>query len=341
MKAKSFQITALTPQLQKDVDVVLLYGTDDGEIYHTLTQLKKILGISSDSLNAITLTKESLKKTPFLATDEANTTSLIAQRRFLFIPEDVSFPVSSLQHFLDQKKTDALLIIQGGNLSKTSALRQESEQNPRILAISCYQPTIPEIQAGILAYLKQNHKKITSPVVAELLKKIPLNQQLMKQELDKLLLYVGEKAEITLPDIQACIANNSDVSLENLCISLADGRVAEVQQTASIFLETEESETNLFWTIRDYFERLLLILSDNSAPASQVVKKYLKPAQFRLERPLAQQTRFWTQDTVLSTLNKLTQLEELTRQTGYPKNTIILQTLIGIAAFAKRLAGLR
>ena len=83
-------------------------------------------------MNTTTFTKEMLKKTPFLATDEANTTSLVAERRFLFVPEDTSFSAAALNDFLARKKTNALLIILGGNLSKTNALRQKAEKNPRV-----------------------------------------------------------------------------------------------------------------------------------------------------------------------------------------------------------------
>ena len=41
MKARSYQIPALLSQIQKDFDVVLFYGTDEGEIQHAFSVLKK------------------------------------------------------------------------------------------------------------------------------------------------------------------------------------------------------------------------------------------------------------------------------------------------------------
>ena len=100
MKAKSFQISSLTTQLHHGYEAVVLYGTDEGELNYAFSQIKQTLISFGEELNFVTLTKENLKKAPFLATDEANTPSLIAARRILCVPEDASFSVNALTHFL-------------------------------------------------------------------------------------------------------------------------------------------------------------------------------------------------------------------------------------------------
>ena len=99
----------------------MFYGTDEGEIQHAFSVLKKEFKFSKESLHFITLSKEDLKKTPFLATDEANSISLIQGKKYLYIPEDASFSAQALTHFLDNKQTDALLIIKAGNLIKSNS----------------------------------------------------------------------------------------------------------------------------------------------------------------------------------------------------------------------------
>lgn len=341
MKAKSFQIKALSSQLKSNFDAVLIYGPDENERLSVLSQIKQILGISSRSMNVITLTKDDLKKTPFLATDEANTTSLISERRFLFIPEEASFSVDALTHFMDNKKTDALLIIQGGNLTKTNALRLEAESHPRILAIICYQPSLTDMQRHITAYIQEHHKKIASQVLMELCKKISYNQDVIDKELDKLFLYLGDKQDIVLEDIRACLADNTEASLDEFCIYLADGQIEKTQELLTYYLAAEESETILLKVIRDYFELLLKIVSDTSAPVAQIVKKNLRPAQFRLELPLTRQARFWKKENILFVLDKLIQLEDTTRNVNYPKNTLILNTFLRLSLYVKKLSGLR
>jgi len=341
VKAKSFQIKALSSQLQSNFDAVLIYGPDENERLSVLSQLKQLLGLSSRSMNVVTLSKDDLKKTPFLATDEANTTSLISERRFLFVPEDASFSIEALNHFMDQKRTDALLIIQGGNLPKTNALRLEAEANPRILAIVCYQPSLADMQRHVAAYIQEHQKKISSATLTELCKKISYNQDVIYKELDKLFLYLGEKKDISMEDIQACLADNTEASLDDFCVYFADGQIEKAQEILIYYLASEESETNLFRTVREYFERLLRIISDTSEPVAQIVKKNLRPAQFRLELPLTREARFWKKANILFVLDKLLQLESLTRNANYQKNTLILNTFLRLSLYAKKLSGLR
>ncbi len=341
MKAKSFQIKALTSQLKHGFDAIILYGTDDGEIDFALTQLKQELGLDNKGANVSTLTKEALKKTPLLATDEANTASLIAERRFLFVPEDASFSAPALVHFLENKQTDALLIIQAGNLTKSNALRIEAEKNPRVLAVACYQPTLQDIQRNISAFLLNHHKKIKPSVLNELCQKIPFNQQIIEKELDKLLLYLGDDQEVTSAAIQECLTDGAQASLERLCIDLADGKADDVQHAISLFLASGEPETTLLRAVRDYFELLFVIISDTSETVSAIVKQHLKPAQFRLEDPLIRQASRWQKRDILFVLEKLSQLEQRTRTTGLPTETVVGQAFLSLARFAQKLVGLR
>ena len=335
MKVKSFQIPALARQIQKDFDAVLIYGSDEGENQYAFTQLKEALHLTSEDITS--LTKEALKKTPYLATDEANAISLIATRRFLQISQDGAFSADALRHFLQNKKTDALLFIQGGNLAKNNALRQEAEANPRVLAIACYQPTLAEIQKNILGVLQQNHKKIAPDVLAELCQKISFNQQVIQQELEKLLLYIGTQPEITLQDVQTCLTTSTEFSFDDFCINLADGKIEKTINALSVFTQSEESETALLWAVRSYFERLLKIVADTSVSPEQAIQNNLKPFQFYLKEPLMRQVRFWKEAALLDVLKKLTELETQTRSTGYPRTTLVEHFFLGLVSRSARL----
>ena len=126
-----------------------------------------------------------------------------------------------------------------------------------------------------------------------------------------------------------------------MCFCLADGRVEAFQQEIDLFITSHEPETTLFWSVRDYFERLLAIVSNTSEPVAVVVKKNLRPAQFRLEKPLIQQARLWTPATVLNVLSKLAQLEKRTRTTSLPTETILYQAFLSLALYAQKSISLR
>ena len=181
-----------------------------------------------------------------MATDEANTPSLIPGKRFIIVGPDIPFEKDSLIHFLENKKTDAFLIICAGNLTKTNALRVEAEKNPQVLAIACYPPKETDIQKFVSDYLYEHHKKIGPKILIELCKKLSSNQQVILQELNKLLIYLGDKTEVDLDSIQSVLTDNADANLDNLCIALADGNIEETQRLLMLFLSQGEATTVLF-----------------------------------------------------------------------------------------------
>ncbi|MBQ3785498.1 MAG: DNA polymerase III subunit delta [Alphaproteobacteria bacterium] len=341
MKAKSVQINALKSQLQKDFDAVVLYGNDPGELNHTFIQIKRILNIPNDAFHLITPSKEDLKKTPFLATDEANTPSLIAGKRFIVIGEDVPFDKAALLHFLENKKTDAFLIVQGGNLTKTNSLRVEADKNPHVLSLACYQPSEKDIQKMVMTFFYENKKTISQSVLSELCKKISFNQQVVLQELEKLLLFLGDKPDISLADVQAVLTDGAETNLENLSVALANGNIEQTSRLLNIFLSQNEPATLLFKAVRDYFGLLLKIVSDENGPTFAIDKNLRPDQKFRISDAILTQAKRWAPENILFILDKILQLEIKTRTTGLIPETMISHSFLSMASFAKKLPVLR
>ena len=85
MKAKIYQLQSLLSKINNPYICVLFFGTDEGEINKGFQEVKSFLGCKSDDLNIVHLSAEQIKKNPFIATDEANTISLMGGNRILLI----------------------------------------------------------------------------------------------------------------------------------------------------------------------------------------------------------------------------------------------------------------
>ena len=343
MKAKIYQLQSLFSKINNPYICLLFYGTDDGEINKGFQQVKEFLGCKSDDLNTIRLSAEQIKKNPFIATDEANTISLMGGRRILLIEEDSCFSDAALTNFLDNRKTDALLIIKAGNLSKTSSLRQEAENNPFVLAFACYPPTEMELKANIQTLLSQSNKTISSNVLDILTQKIASHAGIIQQEINKLLIYLGDKKNITIQDINAIITDSKETSLDDFCIMLTNGQTDKVNAALQMFIQENTQLSTLIWTMTNYFSILAKLVENKrfSDVQEKILAKNLKPNQFKLKTPLLSQAQKWTYPQTLSVLKKLQNLEQATRQTNMPTDCIMAHTLIHLSEFAKKLSGMR
>ncbi|MBP5343504.1 MAG: DNA polymerase III subunit delta [Alphaproteobacteria bacterium] len=343
MKAKIYQLQSLFSKIDNPYISFIFFGTDEGEINKGFQKLKEFLGCQNDDLNTIRLTSDQIKKNPFIATDEANTVSLMGGRRIILIEEEAVFSDTALVHFLDHRKTDALLLIKAGNLSKTSALRKEAESNPFVLAFACYPPTEIELKTNIQTQLTQANKTISTTVLDALVQKLTSHAGIIEQEINKLLIYLGDKKNITLEAIKAIITDSKETSLDDFCVMLANGKTDKIHSALQAFEQENIQLSSLLWSVTNYFTILAKLVENKrfSDIQEKILTKNLKPNQFKLKAPLLAQAQKWTSPQILSVLEKLQALEQNTRQTNMPAECIMAHTFIQLSEFAKKLSGMR
>ena len=342
MKAKIYQLQSLFSKINNPYVCFLFFGTDDGEINKGFQQLKVFLGCKSDDLNTIHLSADQIKKNPFIVTDEANTISLMGGRRILLIEEETNFSDAALSHFLDNRKTDALLLIKAGNLSKTSSLRQEAENNPFVLSFACYPPSEAEIKMSIQTQLAQFNKIISPALLDALTQKLASHAGIIQQEINKLLIYLGDKKNITQQDINAIITDSKETSFDDFCIILANGQTEKVHMALQTFIHENIQLSTLLWAVTNYFSILAKLVENKRFSDSQekILTKNLKPNQFKLKTPLLSQAQKWTTPQILNVLKKLQELEQNTRKTNMPVECITAHTFIQLSEFAKKLSSM-
>ena len=283
-----------------------------------------------------------MKKNPFIATDEANTISLMGGQRLLTIEDPSSFTADSLVHFLDNKKSDALLLIRAGNLPKNSPLRQEAEQNPFVLAFACYEPTELEQQNNIRTILTKAGKKISTDALKYLTQKISSHAGIVDQELDKLLIFLGEESTVSIKAIDEIITDSADVSEDQFCVNVASGQTKKVEKALQALSYQKDSVSGFVYALINYFTTLSKLVENKQSVENQtkILSKDLKPSQFKIKDPLLAQSRKWSPLAANKALHEFRKLESLTRQTGVPEITVFSNTCLKITEFARKLNGL-
>ena len=337
MKAKLFQLNSLLSKINNPYCVVLFYGTDDGEINKGFQQVKSFLHTDSNQFDTVELSADLLKKNSFIATEEANTISLMGGHRIILIQEETSFNDKSLIHFLDNKKTDAILVIKAGNLIKTSLLRKEAEQNPYVLAIPCYTPTELELQQNISD--NKAGKTFSPETLKYLTQKLSTNSGVIQQELNKILTFLGSEKRLTLAIIDEIVTDSADISLDQFCISVASGHIQKVDRELQILSSTNENISSALYALTNYFTILNQLIESGSlfANKEKILMKELKSNQFKLKEPLIMQSQYWSKTAALTVLHELHKLELFSRQTGIPEQTIFVRTCIKITELASKL----
>lgn len=339
MKAKPYQIEALKSQIQKQYKAALIYGPDFSVVEDCAKQIIQMIVPQKDDFSLIKVMKSQLKETPSLLLDEGNAISLLGTRKLIWLKDGDNTLAQSVENYIEYIKSDTFLLITADNLVKTAALKVFCENNESVLTIACYADEEKDVRFLIQNYLKSNGYTITEPVLTLLQSRLNENRQSTKNELEKLITYLGDKKTIDESDIQAIIPDTATATTDMLCFAVANGQHKEADKALRILFANGENPVSITRILIMHFNKLLLgaDMTAKHASSDAICRKLLRANQFRLKEQILRQTAHWKREHVYKTLQLLLETERQTKTTGMPAQLIVERTVTMITGLGRRL----
>ena len=329
MKAKPYQIDALTPRLQKEFAAALVFGTDNAGIQEVAKKIQAIVIPQKGAFSLITLTPSDLKNNPNRVLEEVNTPDLMGGRRLIWLKEATASHADIMTDFIEKRQTDAFLLITTENLSKSAALRVESEMNPDILVLACYPPEIMDLKRIIQNFALEAKFEFSPEAMDYLIQNTDNNTLILKNELSKIALWNNDKKRITLDLIQQLVGTGT-VNGDTLVQAVANRQTERTVTALNALLTQGENPVTLLRMVAKYFTNLLkgeTKLEAGENPVD-VAKKILKPAQFRLEESVISQLHSWNKSLLLKAYKTLLNAEIQMKSGIFDSELILKQTLL-------------
>lgn len=329
MKAKAYQLDALIPRLKKEFKAALIFGTDSAGIQEVAKKIQKIIVPEAGPFSVTSLTPVDLKSTPDRVLEEANTADLMGGRRLIWLKETTAQHANIMSDFIEKCQTDAFLVMTAENLTRSAALRVESEASPDILVIACYPPEVMDLRRIIQNFSREAGFEFTPEATDYLIQNTDNNSLILKNELDKISLWNQDKIRITL-DLAQQLVGTGTVNVDSLVQAVANKQSEKILVALNALLAQGENPVTLVRMVARYFSNLLRGVEKVEAgeASADVAKKILKPAQFRLEESVQEQLRTWTKPSLLKAHHDLLN-SEIQMKTGTLDPELILkQTLL-------------
>ena len=339
MKAKPIQIDALARQIQTQYKAALIYGPDFSVVMDCANQIKNIIIPNPTEFSLIKVSKNQLKETPSLLIDEANTISLLADKKIIWLKEADNPHMEAIETYLENVKTDSFLLLTADNLLKSSSLRNYCENHPAILTIACYEDSEKDIRLLINTTLKSKGYTFSETVLDLLCSRLNENRLTTKNELEKLITYLGEKTTISTNNVEAIIPDIKNTTIDNLCFAIALGKQEEADKSTQILLDNGEAPASIIRLLMMHFNKLLLATDMYSRKESMenITKKLLRANQYMLKEAFISQICLWQKSFVIKTLQLLSETEEQTRNNNLPPEIILQRTITMISGLARKL----
>ena len=331
MKAKPYQINALTKEIKTSFLGALIYGSDFGVVDDTAQTIAKLITPDlKDEFAVVKLTPTKIKENRLLAIDEANMPSLMGGRRLIWIKEADTACSEIIEKATELIKTDAFILITTDALQKNNALRVAGENHPKFLTIACYQDEEKDIVNTIQNFLRENGYSVSNNALVLLRERLTENRLTTKRELEKLITYMGDIKQIEADDVLAVSTVSLSSSFDDLCLAVASGNQKAVQENYDLLLSAGESPVAIVRILMGYFNRLLMGVTAVAKGESPdlAVKKVLRAAQFKMEPAVKTQLRIWKKDWIIKSLFLLSDTEKQTKTSGMPPELILARTLI-------------
>lgn len=332
MKAKPHQLNALAKKLQTEFAAALVFGTDASEVQEIAKNIQKIVLPNPGPFSLISLTPADLKSEPNRVLEEANTADLMGERRFIWLKEAGAQHADIMTDFVANRQTDAFLLMTADNLMKSAALRVESEASPDILVVACYPPEVMDLRRIVQNFSKEVGFDFTPEAVDYLIQNTNNNTLILKNELSKIQLWNQNKKRIDFEQIQ-CLVGMGTVTQDSLIQAVANRQTAIVINTLNALLLQGENPVTLIRSIARYFSNLLKGVDriEQGEVASDVVKKILRPAQFRLEESVMGQLHSWRKSDLLKAHHILLNAEVQMKSGVLDPELILKQSLLMLA----------
>ena len=211
--------------------------------------------------------------------DELRTLPFLGPRRVVELHRADSFVREHRQAFeeyLNSPSTTAVLVLLldkplPGNLRLTKAIH-------KIGSSYSIEPARPQDVPFVLARLaKETYGKTLQPAAARALQELTgdsLNS--LAEELEKLSLYVGDRAEITIEDVQALVGQNRELSVFEITDALINQDISRAMQLTERLLQQDRSaEYTIIGLLAWYVRRLrkARIMLDNKLPPPQICQQ--------------------------------------------------------------------
>jgi DNA polymerase III subunit delta len=320
-----------------DLRAALVYGPDQGLVRERADRIAKSVADLADPFRVAELDETQLTGDPARLFDEAAALSMTGGRRVLRVRGVGNVLAELFEDFLESGTGDALVVVEAGELAKSSALRRVFEEAEAAAAIACYLDSAGALEDIVRAGLKEHGLAIAPDALHSAVAKLGSDRMVTRQELEKLALYAMNEGTITQSDVDAVMGDESELRVESVCDAAGEADFVTLDRELSRLWAAGTSPVGVIRPALAHFQRLLLVRAqvDEGADVTGAIRKLRPPLHFSRERAFRAQVAHFTVKRLEQALSLLYEAEVLVKTTGVPGEAAAGRAFLSVAGLAR------
>jgi DNA polymerase-3 subunit delta len=329
------------------VRAAVIHGKDrSGVAERAETLCRAITPDLNDPFNVTVLTDSDLDGDERRLDEALTALSMIGGRRLVRVrlsaekaSIDKSLAAALKAHADGAYNPDAMLVIEAGALGRDSALRKAAEADKAAVGIACYEDEVGDVARMTREALAADKVGLTQDALDRFVARLPRERGLMRQEIERLALYIGPGSGRTLDveDLERHLGVEPDASLQDAALQAFGGRAAPAQAGLRRALAEGESPVMAVRQASIHLGKLrrINVLQASGANAREAAKA--AGVFWKQEAEMLRQARSWRLADLDAVLDSVNAADVATKTTGSPDQLIAERLLLEIAARARRL----
>ncbi|WP_421995709.1 DNA polymerase III subunit delta [Reyranella sp.] len=328
MKIEPRQVEAFLRKPDPKIRGVVVYGNDDGLIAErALALARTVCEDLKDPFRVVDIAGDALKNDPARLADEFGAMSLMGGRRVIRVRPAGEETTTALENLVEAPAGDALIVVEGGNLTPRSGLRTLAETEACLAALPCYMDNEAALQGLVESAARAEGLAVEPDALDWIVERLGGDRGQSRSEIDKLLLYkAGDGSKtVTLDDALAVLGDTAAIGIDNVVAATFDGELVALDRALDRVFAEGGNAVQLVRALQRHADQLHLV-SGHAAAGGNLEGAMFKarglprfgPVRQRFERHL----RAWPLPRLGAALQVILEAEMQCKSTGLPDQTI-------------------
>ena len=330
MKIKAYELKSLVEK--KKYAAYLVYGQNKG-----LVREKSQIIINSykdDQTEIIKFENDELISEPEKLNNEFNTFSLTAEKKIIHILNTKDNLTEIIITTVNNQDSTNLIIFETGELTPRSKLRKFFEKEKNIGILACYFDTEQDVRDLVVTTFKKENMSINKDISLLIAKHLGSERHVIKNELEKIILYLKDKKEFKYEDILKCLSQNENFGFDDLNYNLCDGNVIKLDKIINQLYLEGNNPIALLRSVGKHFQKILFVNQkiDSGINLSESLSQLKPPIFFLYINQFKNQVTKWKTILCYKAIERIMETEELCKINSKISKVICWRTLRNIAS---------
>ncbi len=317
----------------ENIKTILIYGKDEGGITEYFLNITSNLKKKHPDLEVLDFNDSTINEHPEKIYTASVSDSFFAETKLMrFETPPVNFN-KILEDLLTQKELSALILIRAGDLKKSSKLVKICEKDNNSISMICYPVETGNLQKIISDFTKKNNIKCSPDAMQFLIANLGTDKSFIKNELEKIALYLDEKNEITYDIAKTVLTNGNKVEVFDVGHALTNKKAEKIPYLFNYLYQEKLSPIAIIRVTLNhlrtiYFMKKWQNTGLNPSMSAKKVLPYLFP---KIEGNYTFAVRNWSKKKLIRTMDVLTKTEIKCKFDSENANIITQMTFLRLA----------